>query len=90
MRFPSFNITLYLKIVCPDIFFRNCTSVINKVAPCSISSVVLSKSTVNCHRKKHCQELAHQIQKNISSKSIVYWDGKLLHDVTGYISHKID
>ena len=65
-------------------------SVFNEVAPCSMSAIVLSKSTVHCHKKK---KLAHQIQKNIrssSSKSIVYWDGKLLPDATGDVIHKVD
>ena len=67
-------------------------SVVNEVAQCSILVIVLLKCRVHHHRKK-CQKQTHQVQKNFSSsssKSKVDWDGKLLHDVTGDVSHKID
>jgi len=65
-------------------------SVVNEVG-CSTSSTVLSRSTVHRQRQHHRRETAEQIKKNCKpSKCVVHWDGKLLPDMTGVDTNKVD
>ena len=47
MRFPSFNIELYLKIVCPDTFFRNCSKISQTKGGGGVSLVVMQSKKTN-------------------------------------------
>lgn len=53
-------------------------------AGCSVSSVVLSKSSVHRHRQQLRKVSAREIQSTYrASKCVVHWDSKLLPEVTG-------
>jgi hypothetical protein len=65
-------------------------SLVNEV-DCSTTAAVLSKSTVHRQRQLMHQEAAKEIKDNCqASKSVVHWDGKLLPDMTGVDTNKVD
>ena len=88
--------SMYLQYLTKQTLACMCTStmvlasLVNEIG-WSTSSAVLSKSTID-HQRQRCRtEAAKQIKDDFRvCKSVMHWDGKLLHDTTGVHTDKVD